>query len=450
MTTHPNEALVRRLPLQLEPSCSRVLLRPFIPSLVVRPALADGEPTDGSQAVEPPSRLRHLHEHLQRLTAEEVASLLERLQRRFHGRHLDVEALAWRHLRQALPQLPPVDGWESSRQLLLGCYLTHEYALEAAALFNPCLVPHPDQSELAQGELRVVLSLRATGEGHISSIVFRSGVLGAGGEVRLDAPSPFVQQGEIRRIGPSSRHYLVAYDAASELSQRLLFPAAAEESNGLEDARFVMLADAEQPRWFGTCTAYDGRQVSIQAIETDDFRRFRLTPLQGRAVSNKGLALFPRRLGGQWWMLGRQDSENIHVMASDDLHHWDHSQPLLRPREPWEFVQLGNCGSPIETEAGWLVLTHGVGPMREYGIGVALLDLRDPTRVIGRLREPLLTPLAEERDGYVPNVVYSCGGLVHGGQLVLPYAVSDRASRFALVDLERLLEKLTAPETRPR
>lgn len=440
---------VRRLPLQLEPSSRRVLLRPFIPSLVVKPAPAEEGGTGLPPESGPLPRLRQLSERIGALSEAEVDAQLERLRRRFQGRHLDLEALVDRHRQAAMPLLPDLERWGGRRLLLLGCYLTHEYALEAAALFNPSLVPHPDQTVLGPGELRVVLSLRATGEGHISSIVFRSAVLGPDGQVRLERPSPYVQQGEIRRQGPSPRHYEVVYGRESELSQRVLFPAIAEESNGLEDARFVAVREGESLRWFATCTAYDGREVGIQAIETDDFRHFRLGPLEGRAVANKGLALFPRRVGGQWWMLGRQDSVNVHVMDSGDLHRWDRSQPLLEPRHPWEFVQLGNCGSPIETEAGWLVLTHGVGPMREYGIGAALLDLQDPTRVLGRLREPLLTPLEEERDGYVPNVVYSCGGLVHGGQLVLPYAVSDRASRFALVDLERLLTALTAPAARP-
>ncbi|MFN6133230.1 MAG: glycoside hydrolase family 130 protein [Synechococcaceae cyanobacterium] len=449
---------IRRLPVRLEPSQRRVLLRPFLPSLVVKPALAEGDgpaPEDaepeGSAAESPagPDRLHQLERQLAGLSTAEVEAQLGRLRRRFLGRHLDLEELADRHQRAVVAQLPGLEGWESDRLLLLGCYLTHEYALESAALFNPSLVPHPDQGALAAGERRVVLSLRATGEGHISSIVFRTGVLAANGELELEEPSPFVQQGEIRRPGPTGRHYEVRYGPGGDLSQRVLFPATAEESNGLEDARFVAFEEGDSRRWFATCTAYDGREVRIQAIETLDFRHFRLWPLEGRAIRNKGLALFPRRVGGRWLMLGRQDGVNVHLMESDDPHRWDRSEPLLRPREPWEFVQLGNCGSPIETEAGWLVLTHGVGPMREYGIGAALLDRHDPSRVIGRLRQPLLTPLEEERNGYVPNVVYSCGGLVHGDQLVLPYAVSDRASRIALVNLADLLTAMADGASHP-
>ncbi|MEB3199186.1 MAG: glycoside hydrolase family 130 protein [Synechococcaceae cyanobacterium] len=439
---------VRRLPVQLDPSQQRVLLRPFLPSLVVKPAVGDEEPA-AVPGTGTESRLSQLQQRLLRLDPQEVQAQLERLRRRFLGRHLDLEDLAERHQRSVVAQLGDLRDWDRDRLLLLGCYLTHEYALESAALFNPSLVPHPDQGGLGPGEQRVVLSLRATGEGHISSIVFRSGVLDGAAEFRLEEPSPFVQQGEIRREGPTPNHYEVRYGVGSELSQRVLFPAAAQESNGLEDARFVAITREDGSRsWFATATAYDGREVRIQAIETEDFRHFRLGPLQGRAIRNKGLALFPRQVGGEWLMLGRQDGVNIQLMRSDRRDHWDQAELLLEPREPWEFVQLGNCGSPIETEAGWLVLTHGVGPMREYGIGVALLDRQDPGRVIGRLREPLLTPLEEERDGYVPNVVYSCGGMVHAGQLVLPYAVSDRASRIALVDLADLLTALSEPRAR--
>ena len=452
---------IQRLPVRLEPSQRRVLLRPFLPSLVVKPALAEkeseaaaaesasrsavGAAVESSTPAEP-DRLRQLERHLGGLTPSEVEAQLERLKRRFQGRHLDLEALADRHQRSVVARLPELRGWDSDRLLLLGCYLTHEYALESAALFNPSLVPHPDQEGLAPGERRVVLSLRATGEGHISSIVFRTGVLAANAELRLDQPSPFVQQGEILRPGPTGRHYEVRYGPGGDLSERVLFPATAEESNGLEDARFVAFEEGGSRRWFATCTAYDGREVRIQAIETEDFRQFRLFPLAGRAIRNKGLALFPRRLGGRSLMLGRQDGVNVHLMESDDPNRWDRSAVLLEPREPWEFVQLGNCGSPIETEAGWLVLTHGVGAMRQYSIGAVLLDREDPSQVLGRLREPLLVPNAEERNGYVPNVVYSCGGLIHAGQLLLPYAMSDSACRFALVPLKPLLEELQRPK----
>jgi|694.fasta_scaffold03861_8 predicted GH43/DUF377 family glycosyl hydrolase len=423
---------LQRLPLQLEPSQRRVLLRPFMPSLVVKPT---SDPADLQ-------RLETLLDRLAALPDEESERQLVRLRHRFGVRHRTLEKLARQRWQDVLAPLQRQHRLSPAQQLLLGYYLTNEYALESAALFNPSLVPHPDQGGLEVGSLRVVLSLRATGEGHISSIEFRSGVIGADGELRLDRVSPFVYQGEITLLEDGAEaSYLVRYVEESALSERVLFPVAARESNGLEDARFVFLPE-ETPRYLATATAYDGRGIHTQLIVTDDFRQFRLRPLQGSAIRNKGMAFFPRRVNGRWCMLGRQDSENIHLMTSDRPDCWHHSQLLLCPQEPWEFIRLGNCGSPLETEAGWLVLTHGVGPMREYCIGAALLDLADPTRVIGRLRQPLLRATDDERDGYVPNVVYSCGGLIHTGQLWLPYAVADRATRMARLPLEPLLELL--------
>jgi predicted GH43/DUF377 family glycosyl hydrolase len=430
---------VERLGLHLEPNQRRVLLRPFMPSLVVKPTTGPGDL----------QRLETLLERLAAIPAEESERELERLRHRFGVRHRTLEKLARQRWQDVLAPLHGQHRLGTEQQLLLGYYLTNEYALESAALFNPSLVPHPDQGGLEAGSLRVVLSLRATGEGHISSIEFRSAVIRADGSLHLDRVSPFVYQGEIRVLEDGAEaSYLVSYDEDSQLSERVLFPVAARESNGLEDARFVMLENGG-PRYLATATAYDGRGIHTQLIETDDFRQFRLRPLQGSAIRNKGLAFFPRRIGGQWWMLGRQDSENIHLMTSDQPDCWHHSQVLLCPQEPWEFIQLGNCGSPLETAAGWLVLTHGVGPMREYCIGAALLDLADPTRVLGRLRQPLLRATDDERDGYVPNVVYSCGGLIHAEQLWLPYAVSDRATRMARIPLPALLEQLLASPPRP-
>ncbi|MFM7362365.1 MAG: glycoside hydrolase family 130 protein [Cyanobium sp.] len=430
---------VRRLPLQLEPSQRRVLLRPFMPSLVVKPTGGGGDLR----------RLEILMDRLAALPPDFSEQELQRLRKRFGVRHRALEQLAERRWHDVLAPLQQQRSLGASQQLLLGYYLTHEYALESAALFNPSLVPHPDQSGLESGSLRVVLSLRATGEGHISSIEFRSGVISAAGELRLDPVSPYVYQGEITSLnGGSEGSYQVSYGSDSDLSERVLFPVAARESNGLEDARFVFLPE-ESPRYVATATAYDGRGIHTQLIETDDFRRFRLRPLKGSAIRNKGKAFFPRRINGLWHMLGRQDSENIHLMTSDAPDCWHHSQPLLCPQEPWEFIQLGNCGSPLETPQGWLVLTHGVGPVREYCIGAALLDLHEPTRVIGRLEQPLLRATDDERNGYVPNVVYSCGGLIHAGLLWLPYAVADRSTRIATVPLAELLTLLRNSPPQP-
>ena len=362
-----------------------------------------------------------------------------------------------------------------------------------------------DQGGVAEGELRFILSLRATGEGHISSITFRSGVVAADGNVTLDSVSRFVHQPRpypaarydlkvfrrklqemgieydtvlscthgldeqfvmddlvrlVKRIRASGQeprvkrsadralalaqaNYTVRFADGLHISEKIIFPYAPSESNGIEDARFVRFVDEDgSATYYASYTAYDGNVVLPQMVETRDFQEFCFCTLNGPAVKNKGLALFPRRIDGHYAMLGRQDSENIHIMFSDHLHFWHDSEIIVRPSEPWEFVQLGNCGSPIETEAGWIVLTHGVGPMRKYCIGAVLLDLHDPTRVIGRLRQPLLRPESDEREGYVPNVVYSCGGLIHGPNLILPYAVSDSASRFAVVPVQALLDAM--------
>ncbi|MFM1800068.1 MAG: hypothetical protein RLZZ117_2346 [Cyanobacteriota bacterium] len=427
---------IERLPFLLEPNPRRVLLRPFLPSLVVKPTA-----TAGSM-----ERLERLMTRLSAVSPLTCSQELERLRHRFGVRHRTLERLARQRWQDVLAPLEPKHPLSAEQQLLLGYYLTHEYSLESAALFNPSLVSHPDQGELPEGSLRVIMSLRATGEGHISSIAFRGAVLHADGTMQLDPVSPFVFQGEISRLNDGEGHYRVSYGPESQLSERVLFPVTARESNGLEDARFVRLA-GDPPRWLATATAYDGRGIQSQLIVTHDFQQFEMRPLRGSAIRNKGLAFFPRQVNNQWLMLGRQDSENIHLMISDQPDHWQHSQVLLRPQESWEFIQLGNCGSPLETEAGWLVLTHGVGPVREYCIGAALLDLNDPSRVIGRLRHPLLRAAEDERDGYVPNVVYSCGALIHADHLWLPYAVSDHSTRMARVPLASLLNALlTSPQ----
>lgn len=489
---------VRRLPLVIGPNPRRVLLRPFLPSLVVKPV---GAPEAGGRVV-------NIFSRVMLLSDEEVRAKLSEVLEEFDERHQHIEAIFEERYEQIRPLLPADREISRERRLLLGSCFINEYSLESTALFNPSMVPAPDQSGLAPGELRFLLSLRATGEGHISSITFRSGVVTGQGDIRLDPVSRFVRQPKLqpaarydlrvfrrklREIGvdhasalaatdklpesflmedltarvrylrqssaePSVLHaaeralllaqsnYTVRFADGLDISEKILFPYAQSESNGIEDARFVLFTEDDGRReYLATYTAYDGSVVLPQMVHTTDFQEFSIFTLNGPAVRNKGLALFPRKIGGRYVMLGRQDSENIHLMWSDHLHFWHESQVIIRPAEPWEFIQLGNCGSPIETSEGWLVLTHGVGPMRKYCIGAVLLDRDDPSKVIGRLREPLLRPEADEREGYVPNVVYSCGGLVHGGSLVLPYAVSDSASRFAIIPLEALLGAMTQP-----
>lgn len=437
----------------------------------------------------------------------EVETEVEQIFEEFHDRHLGLPEFFLRRFEQNQRYLITDQRLSNNRQLLIGSYFTQEYSLECAALFNPSMIWHPDQSELPDGSRRFIISLRATGEGHISSIVFRSGVIDTEYGVHLDPTSRFATAPDTRPdhsfekalferklveiglagqfvgrvVAPLSDHfsfselheqirislrteelkgnnytpvakgmlslaesnYTVSFNTGQQLWERILFPSTPTEVKGLEDARFVEFSDDDGSRiYYATYTAYNGNVFIPQLLETTDFLRFRMSTLNGPEVQNKGIALFPRKIDGSYAMISRQDNENIYIMFSDMIHFWYSKRVLLKPTFPWEFVQMGNCGSPIETEAGWLVLSHGVGPMRKYSIGAFLLDREDPTRVIGRLREPLLSPDENEREGYVPNVVYSCGGQVFRDKLIFPYAMSDHASSFAMVDLEPLLDEL--------
>ena len=486
---------IRRQSLELRPDARRVLLRPFMASVIVKP----------TGHAEPSRRLLDILARVLLLDDATVEATLENVLHEFHERHEDIRAIFLDRFNKMAPLLPVGREVGKSRQLLIGSYFTNEYSLESSALFNPSIVPAPDQSGLAPGELRFILSLRATGEGHISSITFRSGLAAPDGTVRLDPVSRFVHSprpapaagyelslfrrklhemgighdaakratselpdtfamgelvarvarlhredvpSDVVHAGEQALHlaeanYTVRFKDGLPMAEKVLFPYSPLESNGIEDARFVRFVDHDgSVIYYATYTAYNGNTIYPQIVETRDFSAFRVSTLNGPAVANKGLALFPRRIKGLYAMLGRQDGENIHLMFSDHPYFWYESKVIVRPVQPWEFTQLGNCGSPIETEAGWLVLTHGVGPMRKYCIGAVLLDREDPSRVIGRLKEPLLGPADDEREGYVPNVVYSCGALIHNGILVLPYAVSDTATRFASVDLTELLDAL--------
>lgn len=488
---------VTRLDLTLDPDPRRVLLRPFIPSLIVKPSNKPGMS----------SRIERIYSRVMMLSEEEAEQEFANVMQEFDDRHHSLGDVFLDRFDLVSPALPMGSPLSQTRQKLLGAYFTNEYSLESAALFNPSIVPHPDQSGMKDGDVRVVVSVRATGEGHISSVGFHSGVVTREGEISLDKATRYVVQPiplpaatydrgmfarKLRELGADKEtvecilkdlpdqftmdelhraldeattrdcgeatgivanrarllaesNYTVRFKDGTSFSERVLFPYSASESNGIEDARFVKFdGDGNGERYFATYTAYDGREAFPQMVETRDFLTFRFSTLNGSAVANKGLALFPRPIDGRYVMLGRQDSENIHIMFSDDPYCWSESKVLLKPKYPWEFVQLGNCGSPIETEHGWLVLTHGVGAMRKYSIGVALLDLDDPSKVIARGERPLLGPQENEREGYVPNVVYSCGGMKHGDYLILPYAVSDSACRFARVDLKGLLAELIA------
>lgn len=468
----------------LQPNPNRVLIRPF--------------------HVSNEEAARRLAASVMALPEPTVKELVAQVLSEFGDRHTHLEDFLHQRFRQVRTYLPPDTSPSLDRQLLLASYFTHEYSLEAAALFNPSIVPHPDQTDLPPGALRFILSLRATGEGHVSSITFRTGVISARHRITLVPPAPFATEpdrvwngtydqplfrrkltelaagcdfcwrvldqlpehftmAELQRAIETCRtrvdpadstaeraaramtllaesNYEVRFSPDTRISERVIFPHTPSQRNGIEDARFVRFyEDDGSTTYYATYTAYDGRIILPQLLETPDFERFKFITLNGPAVQNKGMALFPRRINGLYAMLSRQDDENLFLMYSEHLHFWYEPKLLLSPKEPWELLKLGNCGSPIETEAGWLVLSHGVGPMRRYCLGAFLLDRDNPDKVIARLRTPLLSPNEFEREGYVPNVVYTCGALVHRGVLVLPYAMSDSATSFATVPLADLL-----------
>ena len=418
----------------LRPDSARVLLRPFFPAAASHRLNELGS-----------DRITRVIGRVLAMSQESVEAELAELMQEFGGRHVGLRASFADHFMEVcrrLPTMPVVP--EETRRLLIGAHFSHEYSFEAAALFNPSMVRHPDQSGLDAGEVRFVISLRATGEGHISSICFRSGIVDADGGVRLDPPGRYATTPIATGIERDYGGYEVAFSPDTPLAERVVFPITPSQRNGLEDARFVHFTEDDgTAAYYATYTAYSGREIAPELLRTDDFLRFRFMPVQGNAVHNKGMALFPRRIGGQFAMLTRLDGESLQLSRSGDLHTWNDAATILLPTESWEFLQIGNCGSPIELPEGWLLLTHGVGAMRRYCISAALLDLHDPTRVLARLRSPLLYAVGPERQGYVPNVVYSCGGMAHAGNLILPYAMSDSATSFAVAPLRGLLAAMS-------
>ncbi len=482
-----NSPHVKRTATILKPDQSRVLLRPFSP--------------------EDPQRIGKIIARIMSLPEDRVGPLLDEVSAEFSPRHQQIRELFLERFEQVRESLVTDERLSEQRQLLIGSYFLAEYSLESAALFNPSIVPHPDQSDLPPGALRFILSLRATGEGHVSSLTFRTGIVHADHRIEVltatgfltephQIPNPVYEKalfarklselglsneftrGVMNKLGESfgleelrtnlevevkqSRlpdgmvkehqtaahgiwmlarsNYEVQFQPEQQLSERIIFPATPAQRNGIEDARLVCFQNDDGTHiYYATYTAFDGRVVLPELVETSDFLRFRFITLNGPAAQNKGMAIFPRKINGLYAMLSRQDNENMYLMFSDNIHFWHECKLLLKPTFPWELVQLGNCGSPIETEAGWLVLSHGVGPLRKYCIGAFLLDRDDPAKVIGRLREPLLKPNQSEREGYVPNVVYTCGVLLHNGELIIPYGLADHATGFATVPLDEVL-----------
>jgi predicted GH43/DUF377 family glycosyl hydrolase len=427
--------VLNRQPHLLRPDPKRVIVRPFKPATEPR----DLNPTDKSRA-------NRIVERVLALTPEEAERQLADVLESFLGRHRNLLQTFDARAVEMEEALADHAAFTQVQRRLVGAYFLNEYSFEASALFNPSIVAHPDQSGVPGGSLRFVLSLRAVGEGHVSSLTFRSGVIDADGTVSIDQVGRFASSPAVVRStsGAGTDDIEVGFAAGEDISERVILPITASQSNGIEDARFVQFDDSWHKIYYATYTAYSGRAIRSELIETSDFVSFRLSALKGTAAHNKGMALFPKKIDGKYAMIARQDNENLYLIYSDDLQTWDGGQPILKPRFPWEFVQIGNCGSPIELDEGWLLLTHGVGPVRKYSIGAALLDKNDPSKVIGRLREPLLRPNPSEREGYVPNVVYTCGAMRHRNKIIFPYAVSDTFCNFATIDIANLIESMEA------
>lgn len=475
---------IKRKKIKIEGDTSRVITRPHIPR--------------GAHRI--PKIIQRIVD-LPDTTAED---LLAQIMLDFSERHKDISRVFDRSLNEVRNHVPRDAVLSETKRALIGAYFTMEYSIESAALFNPSIVLHPDQSHLDKGSLRFIMSLRAIGEGHVSSIVFRSGVLDWDNTFIFDPTSDYAERPDVRlnrvydrnlfqlklnemeasngitarllgqlpedftyddldekiralRARPISSeahqnatfeimywlansNYEMNFRPDHKISERVIFPVSENESSGIEDARFVQFFDDNgEVTYYATYTAYNGFTILPQLIETKDFIKFKVITLNGKAVQNKGMALFPRRIDGSYVMLSRQDGENSHIMFSDNIHFWQDSEIIQEPTWPWEFIQVGNCGSPLETDKGWIVLTHGVGPMRQYCIGAMLLDLENPAKIIARLEEPLLTPRGEEREGYVPNVVYTCGAIFHNNDLVIPYGMSDITSGIATVNVSELI-----------
>lgn len=426
---------LNRQALYLRPDPARVIVRPFKPQTEPK----DFRPTEKTRA-------NHIVDRVLALDEASAAAQLADVLENFQGRHRNLLATFEMRADEMEEAFAGHAPFSAVQRQLVGSYFLSEYSFEASALFNPSIVAHPDQTLAPKGGLRFILSLRAVGEGHVSSLTFRAGTITKDGSVSVD---PTARLAAMPRIvsaipWPDEGPTEVTFKPGEDISEKVIFPITASQSNGIEDARFVAFEDGGKLTYYATYTAYDGRAIRSELLETTDFVTFRMTSLGGSAAHNKGMALFPRKLDGRYAMIGRQDNENLYLITSDDLRTWEGGKPILKPEWPWEFVQIGNCGSPIELDEGWLLFTHGVGPVRKYSIGAALLDKNDPTKVLARSREPLVHPDPSQREGYVPNVVYTCGALRHGERIILPYAVSDTFSNFATIRIADLLNAMQA------
>lgn len=398
------------------------------------------------------------------LDHNETEVILTNAYKEFQDRHRFFKESLLAHYQNVEKYIPDSDKLTSDQKMLIGSYFSMEYSIEAAALFNPSIVPHPDQNNVTSDNLRFILSLRAVGEGHISSVEFLEGSVDKNGDVILDERSKYstlpnkivysneeiidkrelrkkISNEEINKI--SETNYSCEFSNNVPLNEMVLFPYSKNESMGMEDVRLVKFSNLDQEMYYGTYTAYNGRSISPQLIETSDFKKYQISTMHGNSVHDKGFALFPRKINDQYVFTSRQDGENLYLMYSDNLYYWNEKKIIRIPELPWEYMQIGNCGSPIETKKGWLLLTHAVGPFRKYVISVLLLDLENPSKIIGVLNEPLIKPNSIEREGYVPNVVYSCGSLIHNNNLIIPYAMSDSTCGFAKVEINELMNRIT-------
>jgi len=482
--------IVNRLKKSLNPDPKRVIARFYIPGSL--------------------ERANALIQKVLDMEEEEVNQILIQLLRNFSARHRNISKVFEKHYHKIISELIKThknfQGISKNKKLLIGSYFTNEYSIESAAIFNPSVVEHPDQSDLGPGQKRFIVSFRATGEGHISSLVFRSGIIDKANNIKFQPVGKMLDEAEVikrhvydkktflkkldemdihkdivamvfDRLGEkftygelqasieevlkniqltyskkqvikeinwlADSHYEITFSLDTAISERVIFPISFTERNGIEDARFVkFIEDNGDATYYATYTAFDGFAILPKLLKTKDFYHFKVIPINGIYAHNKNLALFPRRINGKYVMLSRVDGINNYIMYSDKINLWQNATKIQEPEYHWEFIQIGNCGSPIETEYGWLLLTHGVGPMRRYCISATLLDLDDPSKIIARLKEPLIMPNEEEREGYVPNVVYSCGALIHNNVLLIPYAMSDYASTFATVSLDKLFDTL--------
>jgi predicted GH43/DUF377 family glycosyl hydrolase len=480
--------LIERKPVKVYPDPKRVIARFFF---------------NGDE------RALDVVKHVMELTDKEVFAIISPLLQEYSKRHRNITKILTRHCKKVKRIIEAAgfdfDDLDKYRRLLLGSYFTHEYSIESAAFFNPSMVDDPDQSDLVEGERRVIISFRAVGEGHISSVVFRRALIDRDHNITVIPAGNYIDEAEVIKnavynkklflkkaadskidievldelglkledrfdyatlrkvildsknlqetdlikleydkiLWLSDTYHEISFSRDTDISDRVIFPISEFERKGIEDARFVkFVKDDGSVVYYATYTAFDGAMIMPKLLQTTDFYDFKISPLHGVGAQNKNLALFPRKINGKYVMMSRIDGCNNYLMYSDKLTVWDNPVRLQTPKFSWEFIQIGNCGSPIETKDGWLLITHGVGPMRKYCLGASLFDLEDPSIEIGRLREPLVIPNTDEREGYVPNVLYSCGSLIHDGELIIPYGLSDYCSSFAGVKIDVLLEKL--------